>query len=99
MAEIVEGHVAPQGSPGSAAPPPGAVGPGAGATPWIDGLRSDLRKEMIRELAVRRIKSGGRENQPSEPGRAGRMIEAFLVGVAVTLVCSWLCQPRDDRRG
>lgn len=60
-------------------------------TAWIDGLRRDLRREMIRELAMRRIRSSGRDYQPHAPSRTGRMVEAFFVGVAVTLASSWLC--------
>ena len=47
MAEIVEGYKAPATT--------AKAGP-VGDTSWISDLREDLRKEMIRELAMRRIK-------------------------------------------
>lgn len=104
--EIVEGYTASQqaGSAASSAPP-SSLPPGPAGDAWITGLRKDLRREMIRELALRRIHQGsGRENQPEPPTRFSRMVEAFFVGVAVTLVSSWVCTRamrdagRDDPR-
>ena len=83
MPEIVEGYKTSQD--------PAAPADGKGADSWVDGLRKELRREMIRELATRRIKSSGREFQPPAASRTGRMVEAFFVGVAVTLASSWLC--------
>jgi hypothetical protein len=80
--EIVEGYKTSQD--------PAAPGP-RGADSWVDGLRKELRREMIRELAMRRIRSNGREYQPQAPSRTSRMVEAFFVGVAVTIASSWLC--------
>lgn len=85
MAEIVEGYKT-NGSTQQSQDP--AIVP---KDPWIDDLRRDLRREMIRELAMRRIRSAGRDYQPQVPSRKERMFEAFLVGVAVTLASSWLC--------
>lgn len=91
--EIVEGYTASQQA---AAPVPGASSSADMA--WIAGLRQELRREMIRELALKRIRSGGRDNQPAEPSRLGRMTEAFFVGVAVTLVTSWVCSRASEGR-
>ncbi len=93
MPEIVEGYKTEQF--------PTAQAEGSAAAPWVDKLRRELRQEMIRELAMRRIKSSGREYQPPvAPSRTGRMVEAFFVGVAVTLASSWLCSlaARKDGR-
>lgn len=87
MPEIVEGYRTSRD--------PAAPGP-KGADSWIDGLRREARREMMRELVMRRIKTGGREYQPPVPSRTSRMIEAFFVGVAVTLVSSWLCSSRKE---
>lgn len=104
--EIVEGYTASQQAayaPASALP--SSLPPGPAGDAWIAGLKKELRREMIRELALRRIKQGsGRENQPEGPTRLSRMVEAFFVGVAVTLVSSWVCTRamsearRDDAR-
>ena len=89
--EIVEGYTASQQAKDGSAQGASAL-PVVMTDAWIDGLRRELRRDMIRELALRRIRSSsGRENQPREHTRAGRMIEAFFVGVAVTLVSSWIC--------
>ena len=92
MPEIVEGY---KTSPQTAAVTADKLPDSA----WIDGLRRELRREMIRELAMRRIKSGGRDNQPPGPSRTGRMVEAFFVGVAVTLASSWFCSLAAARQG
>lgn len=103
--EIVEGYTASQQATGASsqplAPPsalpsppanvsPTSIPPGPAADAWIASMRRDLRREMIRELALKRIRAEGRRDR-REPTRFGRMVEAFFVGVAVTLVSSWVC--------
>ncbi len=65
---------------------------GVGDDSWIDGLRSELRREMIREMALERIKGGGtRSCAPSAQSRAERFAETLAIGVGVTLVSAWVC--------
>ena len=74
---------------------------GAGSDSWIDGLRSELRREMIRELALKRIRSSGNEScRSGEQSRVGRFAETLLIGVGVTLVSAWVCSRLGpDRNG
>ena len=67
---------------------------GAGADSWIDGLRSEARREMIRELALERIRSMGEKSRCSDgarQSRAERFAETLAIGVGVTLVSAWVC--------
>lgn len=67
---------------------------------WIDGLRSEVRREMIRELALERIRSGGglRSCPPTAQSRAERFVETLVIGVGVTLVSAWVCSRLGPER-
>jgi len=80
MAEIVEGYKAPATT--------AKAGP-VGDTSWISDLREDLRKEMIRELAMRRIKEQGAV-APEPQSRFFRIAECVAVGVIGAVVSNWL---------
>ncbi len=82
--QIVEGYAVPRS--GQDASSPQNI-----QTPWINDLRTKLRRQMIEELATKRIKSISQENQSQDPPRWVRMIEAFLVGVAVTVTAQAIC--------
>lgn len=65
---------------------------GTGADSWLDGLRSELRRETIRQMALERIRNAGRgQRQRPEPSRAARWVETLVIGVGVTLVSAWVC--------
>lgn len=87
--QIVEGYKAPQDATANSG--------SAGDTPWVDDLRSQLRKEMIRELVSRRIQEYGKA-PVKQPGRLGRIIEGVLVGVATTIVATWVVSRLGGKR-
>jgi len=82
MPKIVEGYRVPVNGAGS-----------TGATSWIDGLRTDMRRQMVRELALRRIHSGtgSASAAAKQPGRFERFVEGVIVGVGVAIASAWIC--------
>lgn len=64
---------------------------------WLDGLRDDAQRELVRKLTLERIQKGEWEGDPdphgleSGPSRFTRLVEGVLIGVAVTLVSGWVC--------
>jgi len=82
--------------------------PGAsGSVSWIDGLRKDARRALIRRLVMERIQLGGYDPRPnphdglsdsgiesspsSSNDRVIKAVETVLTGVAVLVVGGWLC--------
>lgn len=89
----VDGSALPAGTPGSVS--------------WIDGLRRDARRALIRRLVMERIQLGGYDPRPnphdglsdsgteSDPSASNerfiRVAETILTGVAVLVFGSLVC--------
>jgi hypothetical protein len=97
MPERVEGYEADET----------ALRGGPGSVSWIDGLRKDARRALIRRLVMERIQLGGYDPRPnphdglsdsgveSSPSASNdrfiRAAEAIATGVAVLVVGAWVC--------
>lgn len=73
---------------------------------WLDGLRDEAQRALVRKLALERIQKGEWEGDPDPHGlessssRLTRLIEGVLIGVSVTLLSGWVCSilRGDDKR-
>ena len=96
MPAIVEGYEADES----------ALRGGPGSVSWIDGLRRDARRALIRRLVMERVQLGGYEARPnphdglSDSGtestsesnsRFTRILETVLTGAAVVVIGAYVC--------
>jgi len=96
MPERVEGYEADES----------ALRGGPGSVSWIDGLRRDARRALIRRLVMERVQLGGydprpnphdglsdsgTESTPESSGRFTRVLETVLTGAAVVVVGAYVC--------
>lgn len=59
---------------------------------WLENLRGEARREMIRRLTLERVREGGLVGGPRSavPAVCWKLLEAFSIGVAVALASAYL---------
>ena len=65
----------------------------AGQDGWLENLRGEARREMIRRLTLERVREGGLVGGPRRaviPAVCWKLLEAFTIGVAVALASAWV---------